>query len=142
MGRPAVSVTLDLHVRPPGNYREHWQARSRRVSRERRMVHDALAGHAPPPLPVVAELTRVAWARCDSDGLAGCFKSIRDELAAWLGVDDRSPLVRWRLSQEVRREHVMVRGRRGWLERRTLAAVRVVVRPWVQADGEASLVVL
>jgi hypothetical protein len=36
----------------------------------------------------------------DDDNLGSSFKAIRDEVAAWLGIDDRDPRVRWRCEQE------------------------------------------
>lgn len=35
----------------------------------------------------------------DSDNLSGAFKSVRDEVAAFLGVDDRSDRLHWRYVQ-------------------------------------------
>jgi hypothetical protein len=35
----------------------------------------------------------------DSDNLANALKPVRDEIAAWLGIDDGSPLLRWECGQ-------------------------------------------
>lgn len=60
----------------------------------------ALAGKRPPPLPCVVSLTRLSPSNgLDDDNLPGSMKGVRDQIAAWLGVDDRSKLVTWRYDQ-------------------------------------------
>lgn len=86
------------------NAREHWRARARRVKAERDAIAWALA-----QLPVKAwktpctiRLTRVAPSNgLDDDNLAGSLKAVRDQVAAWLGVDDRRrDIVRYEYAQE------------------------------------------
>jgi hypothetical protein len=73
------------------------------VARERLVVawHLRMSSFAedPPALPVVVTLTRIAPRRLDSDNLQGGCKAARDEVAAWLGVDDADPRVEWRYEQ-------------------------------------------
>lgn len=43
---------------------------------------------------------RVAPGRLDDDNLARACKAVRDEVAAWLGVDDGDPRISWVTAQE------------------------------------------
>ena len=83
------------------NNREHWQVRAKRVRKEREAVSWVLRGAKRPETPCSVLLTRVApSAGLDDDNLAGSLKSVRDEVAQWLGVDDRDRLrVRYRYAQ-------------------------------------------
>lgn len=85
------------------NSREHWRARSRRVKAEREATHWAIkqAATGMPLLPVVVKLTRVGPSNgLDSDNLVSAGKAARDQIAQWLGVDDRrSELVRYEYAQ-------------------------------------------
>jgi hypothetical protein len=122
------------------NCRECWQARARRVQRERLAVATALAGHAPLGLPVTIAIHRVAWNTSDPDGLAGALKGVVDQVAVFLGVDDRHRGLHLRLSQSITREMRFVkRGRRAFREPAT--ELRITVRPWTHEDGEDALVV-
>ncbi len=72
------------------NAREHWRARAKRVRDERMMVSAYVNGKPRPELPLRVRLTRIApSAGLDDDNLASALKSVRDQVAAWLGVDDR-----------------------------------------------------
>lgn len=83
------------------NAREHWQQRHRRVKGERKTTAWVLATAKRPQLPCSALLTRVAPSSgLDDDNLAGSLKSVRDEVAKWLGVDDKDRMtVRYRYAQ-------------------------------------------
>lgn len=83
-----TQLTIDgLRLASP-NLHESWPVRARRRRRERALVARALAGiHAPDP-PWCVTLTRTAPRLMDSDNLLGSFKSVRDEIADWLGTDD------------------------------------------------------
>lgn len=86
------------------NAREHFRVKAKRVRAERsavRMTLNARSLTCPlaPPLDVV--LTRVSCGRMDSDGVVGAMKSVRDEVAAWIGIDDRHDhLVRYLYAQD------------------------------------------
>ena len=71
------------------NAREHWQQRHRRVKAERRMTIFALLGEEGPSIPCTVVLTRLSSGTLDDDNLTHALKGVRDEIAAWLGVDDR-----------------------------------------------------
>lgn len=83
------------------NVREHWRARSRRVKAERDATAWLLRPVAKPPLPCVVLLTRIAPSGgLDDDNLPGALKGVRDQIAAWIGVDDRKrEIVRYRYAQ-------------------------------------------
>lgn len=83
------------------NNREHFAVRSKRVRKEREAAGWVLEGSTKPALPCTVLLTRVAPSNgLDDDNLAGSLKSVRDEVARWLGVDDRDRnTVRYRYSQ-------------------------------------------
>lgn len=83
------------------NARELWPVRAKRVKKEREATAWALSRHPKPQLPCSVLLTRVAFSNgLDDDGLAGALKGVRDEVANWLGVDDRHrDIVRYRYAQ-------------------------------------------
>jgi len=94
-------VSIPLRTCSGLNAREHWRSRARRVKAEREIVNGALwlLAKARPPLNVL--LTRVAPSNgLDDDNLCGALKAVRDEFAAWVGVDDRhTHLVRYTYAQ-------------------------------------------
>ena len=72
------------------NAREAWHTRSRRVRAEREATAWLLRGATRPPIPCSVLLTRCAPSGgLDDDNLTGALKGIRDEVAKWLGIDDR-----------------------------------------------------
>lgn len=87
------------------NARVHWSKRAARARKERTVVAVALRCHRQPMLeptcpPTTCTLARIAPRMLDDDNLAGAFKSIRDEVAAFFGVDDgpKGP-IKWRYEQ-------------------------------------------
>ena len=83
------------------NNREHWRARAARVKKEREAAAWLLVRQPRPKLPCSVLLIRQAPSNgLDDDNLAGSLKSVRDEVARWLGVDDRDRMtVRYRYAQ-------------------------------------------
>lgn len=64
---------------------EHHMQRSRRVSRQRRVVREALQVMAKPvPPPVVISLTRVSTRICDDDRAIASLAAVRDEVARFV----------------------------------------------------------
>lgn len=94
-------ITVPIKTVPGLNAREPWQARSGRVKRERKATEKALHSVPKPPIPCSVLLTRVApSAGVDDDNLSGSLKGVRDEVAKWIGVDDRQHTrVRYRYAQ-------------------------------------------
>lgn len=85
----------------PGNPREMWQARSSRVKKERKAVAWMLVRQVKPQIPCSVLLTRCAPSNgLDDDNLRSSLKGVRDQVAAWLGIDDRhSTKVHYRYAQ-------------------------------------------
>lgn len=72
------------------NAREHHHARANRVRGEREATTWILRAFRRPPIPCSVRLTRVAPSNgLDDDNLTGALKGVRDQVAEWLGVDDR-----------------------------------------------------
>ena len=118
---PAVSlcpIELPLRTSSGLNAREHFMARARRARTEREAVNWMLQGRPKPGLPCVVTLTRIApSAGLDDDNLAGSLKAVRDQVALWLGVDDkRRDVVRYAYDQ----------ARGPWGVRIEFAAMKVV----------------
>lgn len=104
-----LGITYALTVRIPQlkpatlNAREHHMVKARRVKKERRAVALVLSGYTPPRLDnqtAVVTLTRCSPGTLDDDNAVGAMKACRDQVAAWLGVDDRDPRVTWVVEQQ------------------------------------------
>lgn len=72
------------------------------------------------------KLIRIACAELDFVNLCGAMKGVQDEVAEWIGLDDRDPLIRWDFLQQ--------RCKKGFY------GVRVEVRD--QEQGEDKIIVL
>ncbi len=83
------------------NERGHWATKARRVKAEREATQWALVGAQKPALPCVVLLTRVGPSNgLDDDQIPGSLKATRDQIAEWIGVDDRHrDIVRYRYDQ-------------------------------------------
>lgn len=118
-------MTLEAPIRvvSEANAHEHWRVRSKRAKGQRGLIKLLLRAKlaTPPAAPLVVRLTRIAPRDLDSDNLAGAFKHVRDGVADWLGVDDRSPQIDWRYGQE-----------RGPTK---LYSIRVEIGPWPDAPA-------
>ena len=83
-------ISVPIRTVPGMNVRESWRARARRVKAERHAVAWLLKSAPKPPIPCTVRLTRVApSAGVDDDNLTGAVKAVRDQIADWLGVDDK-----------------------------------------------------
>ncbi len=104
-----LTTTIDVALGRGQNMREHYRVRANRVKAEREAVKAALArhfvGHISSAMDNESNGARITlhrpWARVplDSDNLSGAFKGVRDEVAAFLGVDDRSERLHWIYTQ-------------------------------------------
>ena len=94
-------IVVPMRTVPGMNVREHPMARKRRVKAEKKCVAWELVRVEKPAVPCSCLLTRVAPSNgLDDDNLAGALKSVRDAVAAWIGVDDGlRDVVRYRYSQ-------------------------------------------
>ena len=96
-------VTMPIKIESIANKREHWRVRAHRAALQRNGVHLSLKVNAsvrPPVPPLVVTLTRIAPRELDSDNLAIGFKSVRDGIADWLGVNDNNKRITWSYAQE------------------------------------------
>ena len=108
-----LTTTIDVQLGRGQNVREYHFTRAKRVKAEREATRVALllecgpmAQWTPPTMmDNVAKGARITlhrpWARVplDSDNLSGAFKGVRDEVASFLGVDDRSERLHWIYTQ-------------------------------------------
>jgi hypothetical protein len=99
------TLLLPMRTQRGLNNREHPMSRHRRVKKERADVAWFLVRyareHGKPAIPCSVLLTRISPGNgVDDDNLVGSLKSVRDEVARWLGVDDRDRMtVRYRYAQ-------------------------------------------
>lgn len=96
-----ATIEIPMRLGAALNARVHWTARAKRAKTERAIVGAALRHGCPGwPTPSTCTLVRVAPRALDDDNLAGAFKSIRDEVAYFWGVDDgpKGPIA-WRYGQ-------------------------------------------
>lgn len=122
-----LDVVVPIRTTSKTNDRDHHQARSRKATDERDAVALLLTqskevaktrmlkvgGSQRPvltlsnsPLPVSVSLTRISANFLDDDNVRGALKSVRDEVAAWIGVDDRDPRVLWHYGQLKKPRHI------------------------------------
>lgn len=94
-------ITIPIRTVPGLNAREHFAVRSKRVRKEREAAAWILRSATKPQIPCTVILTRLApSAGVDDDNLVGALKGVRDEVAKWLGIDDRHRnQVRYRYAQ-------------------------------------------
>jgi hypothetical protein len=94
-----VAFTIPIRTVSALNAREHFRVRAKRVKAEREATAWVLP-NVRLQLPVKVHMTRVGpTAGLDSDNLPGSMKGCRDEIAKWLGIDDRDARVEWSYSQ-------------------------------------------
>jgi len=102
-----VEVVAPIRTVSALNHREHWAKRARRVKGERAATlvalslgpgwraQAALRKRLAAGARLAVLLERRAARGLDDDNLRAALKGVRDEIARWLGVDDRDPRVRW-----------------------------------------------
>lgn len=100
----AVTLTVPLVTVSAANLREHHMVRAKRVKRERAAVALAFMNanwpHPPAFMNVHVTLTRLGGKDLDGDNLQSAMKPTRDEVAAWLRLDDADPRVTWAYDQK------------------------------------------
>lgn len=96
-----LEMEFPLRVVSEANQREHYMAKHRRKKEQQATVWaEWQLRRWRVGLPCLVRLTRVGPKALDSDNLAGAFKHVRDAIAAMIGVDDGSPLIRFEYAQE------------------------------------------
>lgn len=94
-------ITVHIKTKSTLNLREHYAAKAKRIKGERDAVRDTLRPWLPDPLlPRAVLLTRHGSRLLDDDNVRGALKGVRDEVAAWLGIDDADPRVQWCYAQQ------------------------------------------
>jgi hypothetical protein len=87
------TFAFTIHVETPnplnGSHGRHWAVTARR-KKQRKAVAEALLVYQDrrPRLPAIVTIFRSSYRCMDSDGLAAALKSVKDEIADWLLVDD------------------------------------------------------
>lgn len=148
------SVEFGLRTVSEANSREHWRKSAARHAEQRALVRAVLntTFGAPPPLsivengwtapnPIVITLTRIApGIGLDPDENLPCaLKYVKDEIAAWFGVNDRTKALKWSYAQE-RADAGVYKTRIEITDASPGEDVRVVLASEVQRDPTRPLV--
>lgn len=84
-----MKFILPVRTQTESNCNEHWRTRHRRSKAQREVTAALLAHIKAPEPPCVVTITRVSKGVMDDDNLASSAKHVRDEIAKWIGVDDK-----------------------------------------------------
>lgn len=99
-----IRFDLPLRTVSLANEHAHWRARQSRAKAERKATKYVWISKnerwLQPGETAWVHLTRVGPRALDSDNLPPSLKSVRDQLAEGLGLDDRDPRITWVYSQE------------------------------------------
>lgn len=106
-----MRITIpELRTHNTTNVRMHWRMRSKHIARTREAVTEALYEQDwTIPAPTEARpwdvlLVRLGPRELDDDGVVSALKGVRDAVAAFVGVDDRTKrLVRYSYDQRKQR---------------------------------------
>jgi hypothetical protein len=104
------ALELPIHTFSEANLHVHHMERHKLSGDQRPVVAMAMRSHARrrgfrAQLPCMIRLTRLAPDLLDvGDNLEMSMKHVRDGVADWLGVNDRTPSVRWEIRQERQRK--------------------------------------
>lgn len=73
-----------------------------KAKKQRAMAYMVLRARigSPPAAPLTVVITRIGPRELDSDNVVGSAKHVRDGIADWLGVNDRSKLLTWQYEQQ------------------------------------------
>jgi hypothetical protein len=113
---PLVSFTVPIHTPSLSNLREHWSARAKRARLHRlatmaawasatlrgttpRAAAKKLEAHVQAGEPLVITLTRVSPRQIDASNMGAALKSVVDQVADELGINDGDPKHEWRFRQ-------------------------------------------
>lgn len=96
----SLSLVVPIKTASTANLREHWAQKHNRTDAQKAATRRQLDKLERPDPLLAVRLTRVSPRPLDDDNLRGALKSVRDAVATWLRVDDRTCLVRWDYAQE------------------------------------------
>jgi hypothetical protein len=98
-------LQLPIETHSENAYRRmHFRAVAAITAKQRKLVREAFEEHMPPtalflehwkPNTFLVTITRIAPSPLDDDNLPGALKAIRDEVAAFCGLDDRHERIRF-----------------------------------------------
>lgn len=98
-----IVLVPGLHTKNK-NARENPWVRAARIKHEReqtRLFLNHRSIRCPFAPPLVVTLSRLSAVHMDSDNVVGALAAVRDEVAAWIGIDDRhDDLVEYRYQRE------------------------------------------
>lgn len=100
-----VSIEVGVVLVSELNVREHWRPKAARKASQRALVGLALRtlayGRWDGASDLRIDITRIAPKNLDrGDGVVPAAKAVKDEVAAFLGVDDNDPRLDWRVGWE------------------------------------------
>jgi hypothetical protein len=102
-----MTVEWPMVLPSVANMREHWATKAKRVKAQRMATATVLAAngaswklrHLRPKERLAVRLTRIAPRELDDDNLVSAMKAVRDSVAAYFGLDDRSVRIRFEYAQ-------------------------------------------
>ena len=96
-----IRIQIDgMRLKTCKNNREHWRVVWMRTKDQRAITRGVLNAHKPPQkLPLTIRIHYVHPNTSDGDNLIIACAAIRDGVADWLGVNDRSPDLHWEYTQ-------------------------------------------
>jgi hypothetical protein len=102
--RTPLTLPLKTISEANASQREHWASKHKRHATQRQLVKVCLLDawgprQGPWSAPVTLALTRISPRILDGDNLQAALKHVRDEVAAWFGLDDAHPLLTWEYAQ-------------------------------------------
>lgn len=97
-----IVLTIPVKIESSLNLREHWRTRANRNTSHRAAAFIGLRSvkFRQDMVPCTVTLTRIAPRELDDDNLQGGFKSVRDGVADWLGLNDNDKRITWLYAQE------------------------------------------
>jgi hypothetical protein len=99
-------IRIPIKIESTPNQRVHWRVRATTNATHRAAAYFACKqAKVKRVFPCVVTLRRIAPRELDDDNLAGGFKSTRDGIADWLGINDRDKRVQWRYEQRKGKPH-------------------------------------
>jgi soluble lytic murein transglycosylase-like protein len=122
---PLVSFTVPIHTPSLSNLREHWSARAKRArlhrlatmaawanatmrEREDRAAAKKLAARIRAGEPLTITLTRISPRKIDSSNCGAALKSVVDQVAEELGINDGDERHTWSFRQRKGEPGVLV----------------------------------
>lgn len=99
-----LTVFAQVRLISEANRKDHWGTKLRRKQEQGKAMMAAFFGVPKwTRFPCVVRLVRLFRKQdkpMDGDNLQRACKKVRDDVAAWLGLDDADPRIRWAYAQE------------------------------------------